>query len=190
MRNLNEVSLRNEYFEWLFRLVNPDQGPRELSYDLLLRRLHDTDFRWILPRDQNRAEDGRDLRYRFALTKDDEFSPNYILHVLAGPCSVLEMMIALTLRCEETIMDDPSIGDRTSQWFWGMVVNLGLGSMIDSRYDERFVDESLDRFLSRNYDPDGRGGLFTIRHCDRDLRDVEIWVQLLWYLDNIGSFSI
>ena len=39
------------------------------------------------------------------------------------------MMIALAIRCEEHIMDDPDAGDRTGQWFWSMLVSLGLGSM-------------------------------------------------------------
>ena len=82
-------------------------------------------------------------------------------------------------------MDDPEIGDRTGQWFWGMIVNLGLGSMTDNRYDEDFVTETIERFLDRDYEPDGKGGLFTVRNCDRDLRYVEIWYQLCWYLDNI-----
>ena len=111
---------------------------------------------------------------------DDE-----VLDILDGPCSVLEMMIALAIRCEENIMDDPNIGDRTSQWFWGMVVNLGLGSMVDCRFDKQFVDETIRIFLNRKYAPNGNGGLFTIRDCDKDLRKVEIWHQLCWYLDKI-----
>ena len=82
-------------------------------------------------------------------------------------------------------MDDPAYGDRTGQWFWGMIVNLGLGAMTDNRYDEKRVDDILDRFLSRTYDPDGRGGLFTVRNCDVDMRKVEIWKQLLLYLDSL-----
>jgi hypothetical protein len=95
------------------------------------------------------------------------------------------MMIGLVLRCEETIMVDPSVGDRTSQWFWGMVRSLGLASMTDSRFDRRYVEDTIQKFLDRDYEPDGRGGLFTIRDCDQDLRNVEIWIQLLWYLDSI-----
>jgi hypothetical protein len=134
--------------------------------------------------DQNRAEDGLSLRYRFALDNGYEDNPDYILDILDGPCSVLEMMVALALRCEE-VMDDAHIGDRTSQWFWGMIVNLGLGAMYDDLYDRQLVDEIIDTFLDRNYDPDGKGGLFTILNCERDLRDMEIWQQLCWYLNTI-----
>lgn len=82
-------------------------------------------------------------------------------------------------------MDDPSYGDRSLQWFWGMIVSLGLGSMTDDLYDDDYVTYVLDRFMDRKYEPNGKGGLFTIRDCDRDLRTVEIWYQLCWYLDSI-----
>ena len=82
-------------------------------------------------------------------------------------------------------MDDPLVGDRTGQWFWGMVTSLGLGSMMDDRFDKRYVEDVVVKFLNREYEPNGKGGLFTIKNCDQDLRDVEIWVQLLWYLDTM-----
>ena len=137
----------------------------------------------MIPRAVNRAEDGIDLRYRFAL-EHEEYSPGLVTDVLDGPCSVLEMMVALAIRCE-TFMDDASIGDRTAQWFWVMVTNLGLGYMMDNKFDKKEADYILNRFLDREYDPDGKGGLFRLRHCDSDLRDVEIWYQLCWYMDEI-----
>ena len=82
-------------------------------------------------------------------------------------------------------MDDPSVGDRTGQWFWKMVVNLGLGSMTDSKFNLEEAESIITRFLNREYEPDGRGGLFTVRNCECDLRDVEIWVQMMWFLDGI-----
>lgn len=175
--------INNKYFEWMFDLVCGDRFSKHISYRKLLMQLHNTEFTYSIHRDRNRAEDGIDLRYRFACDYPEfDDAEKY----LAGPCSVLEMMLALSIRCEESIMDNPSIGDRTAQWFWGMVTNLGLGSMYDTNYDRRIVDSILTRFLNRDYEPNGKGGLFTIRNCDRDLRNVEIWYQLNWYLDNIS----
>lgn len=180
-------NIRDEYFEWLFRLVCGKRYSKRVSYRELLTRLFNTEFRYLILKDRNRAEDGMDLRYRFALSqyRYDSYVQDNIMHIIDGPCNVLEMMIALSIRCEENIMDDPTIGDRTGQWFWGMIVNLGLGSMTDDRFDSYFVDETIDRFLDRQYEPNGKGGLFTINHCDRDLRDVEIWYQLCYYLDTM-----
>lgn len=175
--------INNEYFEWLFNLACGNRYSKQISFRKLLMHLHNTEFIYSIPRDINRAEDGLDMRYRFAYENMGKFR-DAEKH-LRGPCTVLEMLIGLSIRCEENIMDDPRMGDRTGQWFWGMIVNLGLGSMTDNNYDKKYVDEVLTRFLNREYEPDGKGGLFTIRNCKRDLRRVEIWYQLCWYLDSI-----
>ena len=180
--------LSNDYFEWLFDLVCGERYAKQISYRKLLRHLHCLAFQYIIPFDQNRAEDGIGLRYRYALFNGYEDSPEVVLNVLDGPCTVLEMLIALAIRCEEDIMDDPRFGDRSSQWFWGMIRNLGLGSMKDNNFDEQLVNDVITRFLNREYEPDGRGGLFTIKGCDCDLRDVEIWRQVCWYIDSIADY--
>lgn len=162
----------NDYFNWLYDTVCEKRQVPGYSHYKLLTHLHNTEFRYLMTKDRNRSEDGIELRSRYGIDDD-------------SPCSVLEMMVALAIRCETDIMDDPEIGDRAAQWFWGMIVNLGLGSMHDSRYDEEYVDEVLERFLDRDYEPDGTGGLFRINRCERDLRNVEIWIQMLWYLDSI-----
>ena len=173
--------VNNEYFEWLVNLVCGERFSRNISFRKLLSHLHLIEFTYIIPMDANRAEDGINMRYRYALHKDDM----RLMHYLDGPCSVLEMITALAVRCEESIMDDPCVGNRTQQWFWGMIVNLGLGSMSDDCFDRKIVDDIIGRFLNRDYEPNGRGGLFTIRNCRNDLRDIEIWYQLCWYLDSI-----
>lgn len=82
-------------------------------------------------------------------------------------------------------MYDETLGDRSGQWFWHMVTNLGLGYMDDNRFDRQDAEYIIGRFLNREYEPDGSGGLVTIRRCEHDLRDVEIWYQLNWYLSMI-----
>ncbi len=99
--------------------------------------------------------------------------------------TLLQMMVALALRCEENIMMNADYGDRTSQWFWTMIVTLGLGSMNDAHFDMERATLILDRFLKRDYAPNGTGGLFKIRGCKEDLRKIEIWIQLLWYLNTL-----
>lgn len=181
---MNRELIREDYFQWLSDRVCGGRYAKGISYEELLRYLHETEFRYTIPKDKNRAKDGIDLRYRFSLNQPEK-DRDIIADHLDGPCSVLEMMVALAIRCEETIMDNPSIGDRTGQWFWGMVTNLGLGSMVDERFDIGLAWDILERFMDREYEPNGKGGLFTVRHCTHDLRDVEIWVQLLWYLDTM-----
>lgn len=177
-----EDRVRAEYFEWMYDLVCGERFSSKIaSYRQLLMFLHDAEFIYFVPHDENRAAEGIALRYRFCASTYDED----LEWCLDGPCSVLEMMIALAIRCEENIMDDPEFGDRTSQWFWQMITNLGLGAMYDSNYNEWLVNDVVTRFLNREYEPDGRGGLFTVKGWYRDMRDAEIWHQLMAYINSI-----
>ena len=174
--------IADEYFEWLVDLVCNDRFSEQISFKKLLAHLHDTEFEYSLRMDRNRACDGIDLRYRFTY---DRNYPDHVIDSLPEWCSVLEMMVALSIRCEEYIMSDPGVGDRTSQWFWEMLTTMGLGSFYGDQYDEDAVEHIVRRFLDREYDPDGRGGLFCVRDNDVDMRDIEIWHQLLIYLNSI-----
>ena len=175
-----EDQVKNEYFEWLYKYVCKGRVNSKISYIKLFALLHDIEFTFYIYNDVNRARDGVDLRYRFAMKMDDE----RVMDILDGPCSVLEMLIALSIRCEETIMDDTSYGDRTSQWFWNMLSNLDISYMNDDLYNREEAVEKIYDFLEKRYDPDGKGGLFYIKDCKYDLREEEIWTQLMWYLDN------
>ena len=179
MATIDEV--KNEYFDWLVSIIYYDAKNKPCSYNKLLSHLHNTRFRYSIKRDYNRESDGLDLRRRFYLVTHCEEAGLY----LNGPCSVFEMMVALALRCEETIMSDSSYGDRTGQWFWQMIVNLGLGGMTDDNYDRQEVDDIVWAFLNRRYDYDGKGGLFRVRDTKEDMRRLEIWYQLNRYLDTI-----
>lgn len=164
------------YKRWLFDIVCKDLFSRNISYNRLLSYLSHREFTIIIPNDINRAEDGVDLRLRYQSATGEHVNRD-------EPCSVLEMMIALSIRCEESIMDNPAYGDRTAQWFWSMIKTLGLYSMTDDRFDIEYVSLIVDRFLNRDYSPNGEGGLFKINNCKYDLRKIEIWYQLCWYLD-------
>lgn len=170
--------VKNDYFEWLYNCVCKGRANQNISYRKLFMVLHSVEFIFTVQNDIERARDGVDLRYRYAISMDDR----RLMDILDGPCSVLEMMVALAIRCEETIMDDARYGDRTGQWFWGMLSNLGLSFMTDERFDREFALDKIYIFLDRRYSPDGKGGLFYISDCEYDLRDEEIWTQLCWYL--------
>lgn len=179
-----DENIENEYFEWLYGIVCKSS---KKSYKRLIDYLHQVDFTYTVLLDENRERDGIDLRYRFGYEKD--YSINTIFELLGGyPCSILEMMIALAIRCEENIMDDPDVGDRTGQWFWCMVESLGLDEMTDSRFDRDYVDDVVSIFLSRDYGRNGEGGLFTVNHARGDMRKIEIWYQMCWYLDELLDY--
>lgn len=174
--------LVNRYFDWMYQLVIDRYS--KLSYRKLFVTLHSTEFIFEIPMDDNRAEDGIELRYRFG--REQRYPDTMIASMLDNtPCSILEMMIALSIRCEEQIMDNPDIGNRTGQWFWNMIVNLGLDSMDDEKFDQEKVDFILKRLIERRYERNGKGGLFTVSNSLRDMRAVDIWYQMCWYLDEI-----
>ena len=53
--------LKDRYFNWMYDKV----VGTKYSYRKLLWRLYEIPFIYILPMDENRKEDGIDLRYRF-----------------------------------------------------------------------------------------------------------------------------
>ena len=173
--------IEQDYYEWLGSKIIDDES--NVKYDSLISHLYDVEFEPTLDMDINRAEDGKGLRRRYSIERD---IPKHIFMLDLDrdqPSSMLEMMVALALRCEDTIMTDDEYGDRTGIWFWNMIDSLGLVDMKDSIFDVRYVDMVLDRFMDRQYKRNGEGGLFTIDGLNRDMRNIEIWYQMCWYLD-------
>ena len=181
---MNREVLVDRYFDWVCSVICQGRRSKRPKYRKLLRYLYNKEFTYIIDMDGNRAGDGIELRYRFAYQHmypyamiDEYFDDK--------PCSVLEMMAALVLRVVENIIDDQDDTAPAGQWFWDMIDNLGLHMLIDSAWDEDYADEIIDRFLNRDYEPNGEGGLFTVNHRMEDMRNVEIWYQMCWYLDYI-----
>lgn len=176
----NEV--KDAYLEWLLEIVCEGKYARRVHYRKLFKRLQETEFTYSIPMDADRAEDGIELRDRFGDLHSDDYE--MIKDCLGdGPCSLLEMMVALSVRCEAHIMGDPDIGDRTGVWFWAMITNLGLEQMNDFHFNNDIFEVIVSRLLNREYERNGEGGLFTVRRRSDDLRNVDIWYQMCWYLN-------
>ena len=183
----NEI--KDSYFKWLYNYMCEGRTNEYIQYKYLFTILHSIPFKYTIKNDVNRAVDGVDLRNRFI--DEMKYDEKY-LDYLRAPCSVLEMIIALAIRCEETIMYDTRYGNRYKQWFWGMLNNLQIshytdGYFIDHPHSEQNIVSHIYDFLNHNYQPDGLGGLFYIRNCKEDMRNLEIWTQMCWYLDYIGD---
>ena len=172
------MHVNNQYLDWLMAIV-------QLPYhSLLLEKLFNTEFVWLIPFDANRADDGIQLRYRFG-RENDIPDPVIGSELDNRPCSILEMIVALAIRAEEQIMGDPTIGDRTSIWIHDMLSSLGVIDLTDYDYDEDAANEAIYIFINRMYTRTGRGGLFEIPNLDpsRDMRTAEIWYQMCWFMN-------
>lgn len=178
-------SIQKEYISWLYDMVCGPEQQNEPSYRLLFDRLY---FRIYEPvineRDYPRLVDGENLRYQFG--KECGIAYETVeTELFDAPCSVLELLVALSLRCENQIMDNPDIGDRTGLWFWIMLTNLGLNQYTDERYDEQSVDAIVDTFINRTYNSDGSGGnIFVFNNRTQDIRKIDIWYQMCWFISD------
>jgi len=161
------------YFDWLYAKVHLDGVPFD-TYCGLLKVIFRTEFVWLLSGDDNRAEDGTDLRMEFLKQNKKGF---HSMSWFDDGCSVLEMFIALSRRAEFDT-DIPSI-----DWFWRFINNLGLGDQKDQNFDIDYINEVLYRFVWRLYEYDGEGGLFPLRHPSRDQRTTELWYQFSEYIN-------
>ena len=172
--------MKRGYFDWMYSIVT-DSGRYNRNYKKLLNYLFQKDFNYKHPMDSNRLEDGINLRYHYGTSR--RYSSTEVANILdVFPCSILEMIVALSIRCEESIMCD-DIGDRTSKWFWEMIHSLGLENMHDNYFNENFCDLVIRKFLDREYAYNGKGGLFTIQNPKQDMRNVDIWYQMCAYLN-------
>lgn len=172
--------LDEQYLEWLYsqvastRLKNPAR-----TYWSLLEKLFTKEFIWLIPNDDNRVEDGRDLRYEF-INEVLEVDRNEVdQDWLSLGCSVLEMLVGLSRRL--AFQDEGQPRD----WFWHMLDNLDLRKYSDANFNpdvEDDIDDVLDTIVWRTYHFDGRGGLFPLREAAQDQREIELWYQASAYL--------
>lgn len=148
-----------------------------LPYTQLASFLMDIPFKVIIPGDQNRAADGIALR-------NDRWDD-----VSEGSCNVMEALVGIAHRM--VYMADGMVpkGDNVEQaWFMSMIMNLGI-----SRYDDDYWDEypyesregtleAVERWLNRDIDFNGEGGLFPLSDARNDQAKTEIWYQMNAFL--------
>lgn len=162
---MNDDDLYYEYFEWLISWVN-EYGHDTSNYTEVLWKLYDTKFVVSMERDQNRVDDALEFRMKF------------IPFGLDFQVSILEIMISMSVRIEDTIMKNTSEEDRTSVWFWDMMSSLGLANQNDILFNEHYVLEVLHNFNNRKYARNGFGSLFVTRDTTKDMRKMELWFQM------------
>lgn len=168
----------SDYKNWLINLVIDEDHS---CYNNLLNFIFNKEFHWSVPRDENRAIDGIHLRNVFA----DQYGYS---SGMDGPCTVLEMMIALAVRGAEDILWDGE-NNWTPFIFWSMINNLGLIDSVDSNFYQHFVEVKIDIFLDRKYDENGVGGLFLpsqfYSQIPKKWSHLEVWDQMNDWINDI-----
>lgn len=166
------------YFKWLYYQIGSVRyRDPERTYWSLAKKLYTTEFLWFVPNDDNRVEDGKDLRHQFIFEEglEDEDLGSW----MGLGCSMLEMLIAISRKLSFLMDGEPR------EWFWHLMANIKLDGFNDASYSEpadRYVHAALKRVIERTYRPDGEGGLFPLRNADRDQRQVELWYQMNSYI--------
>lgn len=190
--NLGWDRTETSYFNWLVESVCLDSDPYfGESYWELAQILHDTTFYSHHPMDQNRKSDGIRLRSTWLdlmMSEADELGRDFDVtpESLAGPCTVLELLVGLATRIEDDVMQNDLYGNRAPVWFWAMIHNLGLTKYPDGRNhfgDRMRLIDGVYLWMDRKYEPNGNGGIFPLNTPSKDQRGVELWLQAREWLN-------
>lgn len=177
---MRKQKVKENYFNWLYQQV---EGRGNTSLEEFISDLDSIYFKCLVPNDDNRAIDGLQLRTRYLDYMDAESveAEEY----LSGPCTVLEMLIALAERMD-FILYDYKKGPRAPAWFWLFINNLKLQKYYSEDKDagrkKKLNKMIIKKFVDRDYQSSGVGGIFPLDDPERDQRDVEIWYQMMKYI--------
>lgn len=163
-------STQQEYYDWLCNEVSNEYH----DFDWLLEILWEKEYYGIIDNDNNRRDDGLNLRYFYSDITNNSLTDLETL----GPCRCLEMLVALAGR-----MDDELYGSEYNKTrailFWELVENLGL-TLPKNRDIVRII---LHDWLERRYFANGDGGIFPLNKSRRNQLRVEIWYQMMEYIN-------
>jgi hypothetical protein len=159
-----------EYYEWLTSQI---KIPNDKTYNDLFERMHNLDFIWTVPNDDNRVQDGKDLRY--------EFAESQAIRLKLEGTTLLEVLVSLSRRCAFTGGGDPEV------WAWRLLKNLRLTKMSDPLTEDnlRRIEDILEALIWRTYDRNGQGGFFPLKQALEDQTHVEIWYQMNAYINEM-----
>ena len=189
--------LVDDYVYYLYRIVqNGGENHRKLCVELFKNRFFIT--RSAPKRDIDREKDGLELRKEWSYEThkldniiQDEYPCAYVDYEMRPiPCTMLEMIIGISKRMSEQLMDEDG-EDKTAQYFWEIMENLGLTCMDDDNFGwetglaQKKIAKTCEILCKRQYNPDGTGGgmfpmpgVFGINQ-----KKMEIWYQMQDYIN-------
>ena len=169
------------YFDYLCREAGIG-GPQGLPYRRMASWLLAKPFTSSVAGDKNRIADGMELRRGYS---DAPKGCGRVLEVMVAMCQKLDYMAYGMV---------PANFGGPEAWFMRMIENLGVASLTDGVWDksasdaEEIMQEQVGRWLDRDYEYDGTGGIFPLSHPNDDQAKVELWYQMNAYLmEQIGE---
>lgn len=174
---MDAAPLDENYLRWLYdQVALVDEQDESLTYWSLFRQMFTTKFLWLVPRDENRLEDGKALRHVF-LREQGIVLRGRERDWVEIECSFLELVVGLAHRLEF------EAGGTVPYWFWKLLENIELRGYHDGlRYPEDEVEAILYSVMFRQYNRQGEGGFFPLREPCDDQRGIELWYQLSAYV--------
>ena len=122
-----------EYFHWLVDRVGGEDWWSD--YYVSLYRLFDRKYYYVNPIDSSAYESGLGIRTEAIMDGVD------ILSIPNGEPSVLEVLIALCKKIDQSLMYNEDVGDRTPRWFDDIMTVLNF------KKPDGNIDRQIDRFL-------------------------------------------
>lgn len=184
--------MQHEYFEWLVSKVTSPAVPDDAQARIVLKVLRDIRIQALpMADDEPRLEDGKQLRMNFidetgmpVQSYDDMLDPGF------GFCTVLELLVALSMRMDDIMRDPLDPCSSVPSWFWGMVSTMVGQPFYPCSYWTSSVDastaavvaETSMKFLGRQYDPTGHNGNIFVDMSGVDLRAIDIWAQACQFM--------
>ena len=152
------------------------------GYHKLFRALEKKEFKSKMPLDDNCIEYAKDL-----IESLNNKRPERV--------SVLAVLVALSIKIENELMYDESAGDRTCEWFWEMIRNLGLEDLDDEHWDDKYdistVNKAVDKFVNRQYKRDGSdGAIFRIHSKNIDMTKEPLWMQANYWVVEAYRYEV
>lgn len=144
--------------------------------------LFDTTFVSFDEFDDNLVENSMNLRGIFLENSCAGLKFYEIYGGFEYECTVLELIVYLSIKIEDEIMTNDMFGERYSVWFWQMLDSLGVKNMTNSAYDEDKVIQIMENFIEKRYKKNGKGGLFTTKNSKIDMKSMDIWSQCMSFL--------
>lgn len=158
-----------KYFNKLVEIVDG------YGYENLLRHLYSEEFIVKVKTDVNLIQDVRYLREKCDWP-------------VTSPPTVLEILICIARNMDD-ILYDSKHDSRLREWFWLMLENMGLTMYTNPAYDENAVTTIVDIFNNRRYRVTGEGGPFPLKHPPKNMRKVDYWYQVNYYVNENFSYE-